>query len=111
MGRLLSLVIVMFSPRNCVSHRLPRVCCVPLSELGSAVWDDAGTLGRAAVEVSEVGATVVSLTGEGVGNNAGVGDGVGDGVISLSSSSEFRLEGFTSAARAGKGSGLKGTPD
>ena len=90
MGRLLSLVIVMFSPRNCASHRLPRVCCVPLPELGSAVWDDAGTLGRAAVEVSEVGATVVSLTDEVAGDGVGVGDGVGDGVISLSSSSEFR---------------------
>ena len=111
MGRLLSLVIVMFSPRNCASHRLPRVCCVPVSDLVSAVWDDAGTLGRAAVEVSEVGATVVSLTGEGVGNNAGVGDGVGDGVISLSSSSEFRLDAFLSTILAAKGSVLKGRFD
>src|SRR5260370_10721874 len=95
MGRLLSLVIVMFSPRNCVSHRLPRVCCVPLSDLVSAVWDDAGTLGRAAVEVSEVGATVVSLTDEVAGDGVGVGDGVGNGVISLSSSSEFRKHAST----------------
>ena len=111
MGRLLSLVIVMFSPRNCASHRLPRVCCVPLSDLVSAVWDDAGTLGRAAVEVSEVGATVVSLTGEGVGNDVGVGDGVGDGVGSLGSSSEFRLDAFALAMRARRGGALNGASD